>query len=223
MGIVAALGSIVALYFYLKTKNNGYLGVFIILTITVLFTYSRASYLAITAGIAVLSIIIKDRRRFLAKLLLLFLITIAFLPRPFGEGVRLERVQSVRARVVDYQQTVEIFSDHPVFGIGYNNLCTAKAKYFTSVDAASNACAGSDSSLLFVLATTGVVGFLVFIDALYQISKDIKGKQYSALFFAIAASALVHSLFSNSLFYPWILGLLAVIMALSFTESKSPK
>jgi hypothetical protein len=45
------------------------------------------------------------------------------------------------------------------------------------------------------------------------------GKSFEVKVFLLSAVALfVHSLFSNSLFYPWIMGYIIILLALSLTD-----
>ena len=130
------------------------------------------------------------------KLLLLgilFVIILPFLPRPGGDGVKLERVFSIKQRIDNYQDSLVIIKDHPVFGVGFNTL-----RYYQN-QPLSHAGAGLDSSLLFVLATTGILGFLAYLNLLNHIYKT------SLLIKISLIVLLTHSLFQNSLFYPWIL------------------
>ena len=46
-------------------------------------------------------------------------LAVAFmLPRPGGEGVRLGRTASTLARVDNFRESLEIFTNNPVFGVG---------------------------------------------------------------------------------------------------------
>ncbi len=164
------------------------------LMLTLAFTYSRAAYLAFLAAMFF-------QKRFI--LIFVFLLLIFFLPRPAGEGVMLERTASITNRLDGYKQTLNIFEQTPLFGVGYNNLCLAKNSDFSN-----HACSGSDSSLLFILATTGVVGFISFI---YLIIMLFQHTAYSILHITLIA-VLIHSFFSNSIFYPWVLGWLIVLL-----------
>jgi hypothetical protein len=66
----------------------------------------------------------------------------------------------------------------------------------------SKAAAGMDSSLLFVAATTGIIGAAAYIYLLFSMIRN--GKK-SRFYIASFAALLVHSLFVNSLFYPWVM------------------
>lgn len=177
--------------------------------IALILTYSRASYLAFLAGFAF------SKKSFM-KILLLLTVAIILIPRPGGDGVKLERVYSIFSRFSSWQQALRIFADHPVLGVGFNVYRYAQLDYGFENDPRwliSHANAGSDSSLLFVLATTGTIGTVAYLYYLKAISYQLK---------AVMAALLTHSLFLNSLFYPFILLWLALLMAGSLQEFPSP-
>jgi len=197
-GIIYVLGLTILLNKFKKNfKNIGYI---ILLTIPLLLTYSRGSYLALLFALFTLSIIKKNYKIVVISLLAL-LISLFLLPRPGGEGVKLERLYSISARADNWQQGIAIFQQSPIFGIGFNTLRYQKQKLgFTGEDSqTSHSASGLDSSLLLVLATTGILGFTAYLYLLKNIWKisDLTKISLSAL--------LIHSLFNNSLFYPWVL------------------
>ncbi|MEK7061057.1 MAG: O-antigen ligase family protein [Patescibacteria group bacterium] len=175
--------------------------------ITLAFTYSRAGYLAFAVSLFLASLIFKKFKIFLISIAS-FLIVIFLLPTPAGEGVNLARTYSISSRLENYQETFEIFKKSPVFGVGFNNICLYKG----STD--SHSCSGSDSSLLLILATTGTVGFIVFVSSISKILLNLNKGFYSKTFLVILSAVFIHSLFVNSLFYPWIMGYLAISASL---------
>ena len=82
----------------------------------------------------------------------------------------------------------------------------------------SHACSGSDSSLLFILATTGVVGFLIFLRLVINVAGSLNGSFEDIIFVASSTALLVHSLFSNSLFYPWIMGYMIILLVIAIRK-----
>ncbi|KKU08994.1 MAG: Oligosaccharide repeat unit polymerase Wzy [Candidatus Woesebacteria bacterium GW2011_GWB1_45_5] len=189
LGLILVFGLTISLH-----KKKNLLSLFLLASIA--FTYSRASYIA-----ALVPLVYKKAR----VLSLVFAGLILFLPRTAGEGVKLERTASISARLDNYRQTFEIFKGNPLFGVGFNNICLAK-----DADFESHSCSGADSSLLFILTTTGVAGFLGFIYLIYKVWKNSDD-----LFRISGISLLLHSLFANSLFYPWILGFIIILFGLS--------
>jgi len=181
LGIILVLGLILALEKKMKF-------VILFLLASIAFTYSRASFLA-----ALIPLIYKKTWIYLT----IFGALILILPRTAGEGVKLERTSSIYGRIESYQETVQIIKKNPLFGVGFNNICLAK-----NGDYASHSCSGSESSLLFLLATTGVIGLISFSQLVTKIPWNI----------ALVA-VFVHSFFANSLFYPFVMGFLMIFFA----------
>lgn len=162
----------------------------LILLIALLLTYSRSSYLSLVAVIFFL-VVFKKKFKYLWLILIFALLPV--LPRPGGEGVKLERWFSVEQRLANYRESLQLIKVSPVFGLGFNTL-----RYYRN-DLISHAAAGLDSSLLFVLATTGFIGLLTYLNWLKSLW------QTSLLVKLSLVAILVHSLFQNSLFYPLIM------------------
>jgi len=128
----------------------------------------------------------------------------------------------VNARLLNYSQTIKIIEKSPLFGIGFNNLCLAKETFLENNERGLHSCSGSDSSLLLILATTGVVGFIIFLWCLGSLFHLIASKSlYGKVLLASSIALFIHSLFVNSLFYPWVMGWMAVLLAVSLKESKA--
>lgn len=164
----------------------------LILLIALLLTYSRSSYLAlIVAGLY--AALIKKKIKIFILALLALLFALNFLPRPAGEGVKLERIFSFNQRLYNYQESLQLIKLAPVFGLGFNTL------RFYRQDFVSHAAGGLDSSLLFVFATTGILGlifYLYWLNSFWRRSLLVK---------LSLVAILVHSFFQNSLFYPLIM------------------
>jgi O-antigen ligase len=217
LGLIIVFGFVLAIYKCVNGWNWKNILVAVFLLISLAFTYSRASYLAFIA--AVLTIIYFERRFKKLLFFILGLIVIVFLlPTAKNHSIELFRSFSAVARIEDYQSTLKIFSTSPVFGIGYDNVCIAYQKFIGFQDFSSHACSGSDSSLLFILATTGITGFIIFLTLLTKIAKLVKKSIEGRVFIASSLALLIHSLFSNSLFYPWIIGYILMLLVLAVKE-----
>jgi len=221
-GLILTFGFLLSLVKFLETKDKRLIVLLAFFLLSVGFTYSRASYLALLAG-SLVAFGVKKRLRQVAVVFLALLFISFLLPRPAGEGVKLERLSSVYLRLENYQETLKIFKHSPLFGVGYNNLCQARQKYLGEADFTSHACSGSDSSLLLVLATTGVVGLLVFLNLIYTLVKNAGKEIYGYSFLAVLTALLIHSLFVNSLFYPWVMGYMAILLSVSLRSKKKGK
>ncbi|MEK7622675.1 MAG: O-antigen ligase family protein [Patescibacteria group bacterium] len=185
-GLILVLGLILI---YFNRPRSWWL--YAIHLLALLLTYSRSSYLALLAAGLYLAIVNKKLKFFLlgfsALCLVLFL-----LPRPGGDGVKLERTFSIIQRWENYQAGFKLWQQ-PIFGLGFNTL-----RYYNQ-DYLSHASAGQDSSLLFVAVTTGLVGltaYLFWLKSIFSRSLVLK---------VSLVAILIHSLFQNSLFYPWVL------------------
>lgn len=189
---------------------------FLIGMMALLLTYSRASFLAFLVILGLFYIV----RR---SLILTGVITISFataiflLPRPAGEGVRLERTSTVVSRFENYQEALKIGLSNPIFGVGFNLLPAVRAPSGCMPEKACHSGAGSDSSLLFVFATTGITGLIAYLWLWFSILKYSWKARFSSSGMALLLSGvalLVHSNFANSLFYPWVLGWMALLMGI---------
>ena len=214
-GLILTFGFLSTFTKYLK-KAEGYLIIILLfLLATIVYTYSRTSYLALLCGTTFLLITFRNNIKIFIAFLIIFISLVISLPRPQSEGVKLERTNSVIAKAENYIETFNIIKKNPLFGVGYNNICFARIKYFGVDNIYSHSCYGSDSSPLFILATTGVVGFLFFINLVIRIAKLISPSLYSVSFAACGVALIVDSLFINSIFYAWVMGWLGIFLAMS--------
>ncbi len=173
----------------------------IIITITYLalaLSYSRSSLLGFVFAAFLISRHLKNKKIFIYSLIIITT-TIILLPRPPGEGTKLERTNSIKAKIQNYKEAFKTFSQAPLIGHGYNNLPLARIIN----NPASHANFGFDNSLLTILATTGIIGLVLFLLGLSNIYKFSTPNQKISLLVV-----LLHSFFSNSLPYPWVLILL---------------
>jgi len=159
------------------------------------FTFSRASYLSFLIPALIFSI---TKKKYLLFVLPIFLALAIFIaPKPFGEGVNLFRTFSITSRLGSVQQGLSLFAHRPILGWGYNTLTSESGRV------------GIDNSFIFLLATTGLAGLVSFLyllrEAFWRKSPAIK---LSVL------SILVHSLFNNTIFLPWVLSYLILLMVI---------
>jgi len=157
----------------LKSKIG--LSIIILILVTALFlTYSRSAYLALAGGFFVVSLI-KSKKLIIIGLILA-IIGISASDR--AQQRTAELVQSVtsiftetpqtpdptaRLRLKNYQQTLYLIEKRPILGSGYNNLRAVNHQEGFVKNTEIHSAAGSDSSLLTILATTGILGFIPFL------------------------------------------------------------
>lgn len=208
-------------YFKNKKSIRFYLLFFLFLTtyFALLLTYSRSSYLAYLTALFFISHFRKTYKiLFFGSFLFFF--SLFFLPRPHGESVRLERESTILSRLKNYKQTLKIFWANPLFGVGFNNLRFYKREFnFLSLEdwQTSHSGAGADSSFLFILATTGIVGLVCYLNFIVYLFKKYKK---NLVILSSLGSWLIHSFFNNSLFYSW--HMLWIWLLLAFKEYKKP-
>lgn len=189
----------------------------IILSITYIafaLTYSRAGYLSFLAGFSYLAYYYKSRSLFF-KALVLLLMTVVFVPRTFGEGTHLERKISTWARFSNWKESINIWLENPLFGIGFNayrfknniEINNNPEKLYSS-----HGRSGADSTFLFVLATMGIIGGLAYSNSIYRIWQ-LADK--SAIFRAGLIAIAINSWFNNTAFYPFVMEWVWLMLALA--------
>lgn len=184
-----------------KLQSILYLIVFLLL----MLTYSRSAYLSLISFIFYRSYITRSWK-FLITNFLIFVLILLLLPHPGGEGVKLERTSTIAARVINWTHSIGIISKYPIMGVGYNMYRYVQKDMGWLPEnswQANHAGAGGDSSLLFVFATTGVIGLIFYCQYLYRFSKLGQIQIY-------ILPLLVHSFFLNSLVYPYLMLWLAL-------------
>lgn len=201
----------------LKTKITT---IFLSLT-TLVMTFSRSSILALLTGLFIINIV--RRKLLLTSAVLVYVgVCLYFIPKPGGEGVKLTRSSTIYSRVDNFNEFTRVGLERPLFGQGFNLINRKDSN--DSIDN-SHSKFGVDSSFLFVFITTGVVGLSAFLFLIFKILKvgwKQKNSVQGVLLICSLSSILIHSLFQNSLFYPWVLGWLMILLAIChYEEQKS--
>jgi len=188
----------------LSTERLKLLGMGGVVYLALALTYSRSSYLAYLIAMIVVAGY-KKSKKFLAGVLIAGVLTVILLPRPGGEGVRLERQSTIWSRINNWRQSLIIGLDQPLCGVGFNNYRYVQRDYgFLEQEnwRKTHAGAGADSSFLFILATTGVIGLMVY----FWLIKEVLLLGRKSLALTASTVALIgHSFFNNSLFYSWLM------------------
>lgn len=164
-------------------------------------TYSRSTLISLAITSAFISLKTPHKLLFV-KTLILIIFTLFILPRTPGEGTNLARISTIKAKIINYQQAWKTFTPSPLFGIGYNTIGLVRGDSSPQ----SHANFGFDSSLMTILVTGGIFGTLFFIRG-FTVIFTTGNLQYQSVLIAV----LTHSLFANSLLYPWIMLLLAFV------------
>ncbi|MEN2996867.1 MAG: O-antigen ligase family protein [Acetomicrobium sp.] len=223
------------------SKNEKIVGWIILFVVSRAFilTFSRSGYL--TLGLSIVSLcIMKNRvvetfnKKILLRNIAFFVgITILFLcVEEIMGGNTLSRIvershiisksqtasqylePSAAARVENWKVGLEIFCKHPLIGVGYNNYGNV-ARYINQSIAESQLF-GNDSSWILILATTGIIGFVLFllgyVLAIINLIKIYRSNLYEPNIRIMSSSLTVYLIslavstnFNNFLFYPPIM------------------
>jgi O-antigen ligase len=188
--------------------------IFSITLIAVLLTFSRSALIMLIIGGGIMLVLLQMKKLILALLAVIILYVIVISPNFYIENTNLFRAASTGARLETYGNAFTIYQDNPILGVGFNTYRYAQQDYGFRKEQPkypSNADSGVDNSFLFVLATTGIVGFAAFLlmwgymlkSALIHIRE--KGNIFAIVFFASTAGLFINAFFINSLFYPAII------------------
>jgi len=184
-----------------------------------LLTYSRSGYIMFILGVSI-SFLLLNNKRLIVILFLTFFLGVVIIPKNLGSaGIELWRTASINARTESANNALIIIKDHPIFGVGFNTYRYAQRKYGFIVNRSefpSHSDAGTDNSFLFVWATSGILGLIIYIYiwfvilrtnfASYSVTTNKSWeKNLSILILTSIFSLFLNALFINSLFYPNIM------------------
>jgi len=209
-------------YFYTEKekikKKKLYSISFIILLMALFFTYSRSAWGMFGAVVLIYGVL---RSRWLVLLSLVIAFSSYFaVPRIQTRlaGIT-DPADSAHFRLISWSNTLNIAKDHLFLGVGYNAFKKAQIDYgyLTPDTLKEHSASGSDSSLLLVLATTGIFGLIIFVGGMLM--PIISTKSLYSL--VVILPLLLESNFINSIFYPQILLLWLIIFALMGYRKKS--
>lgn len=219
-GLILTLGIVISTGLYFKERSRYVLLSMVTLLPAFALTYSRSSYLSLIFAFATLTFLLrKNVIKFVAVALMIIAMIFIVLPKGDSIGVKLDRKDSIYMRFDNFNETSQIWHKYPLFGVGYNNICTSRTEM--GYKSGLHSCGGADNSIMFILATSGVVGLMMFVfmgsEMINLSRKDI----YGFIFLSCLVAVFVHSMFINSAFYPWILGYMALIGAVGVKEYTS--
>jgi putative inorganic carbon (hco3(-)) transporter len=204
----------------------------IVLTLALFLTYSRSAYVAFAAGILIIGAL--KSRTLIITGVVLAIIGLAVFPRAAERLNDLSHTitaivfdtsenpdATARLRIKSWEQTWELVYKRPILGSGYNTLRYVKYDEGFVTDPDIHSASGSDSSLLTILATTGILGLIAFIwfyaqffllsyrgwklpAPTHEKTPDVFNG-FSLGMLAGISSLTIHSLFVNSLLFPQIM------------------
>lgn len=192
----------VSLLYFLKKRNRFMSLLFLV---SLILTFSRASYIAIF--IALFYFFASQKIvRYAIFIIALFFLIVLVAPKQFGQGVGLTRTFSVLARINDYQEGIRLWQKNPLFGIGYNRLRYMREPSLKQL-IPSHAAASLSSSYLMMLVCGGIIGLALFIASVLKLIIIHKKLASLILFLAIV------SFFDNVFFHPFVMFLLGSFLA----------
>ena len=210
-GIIFVFTTFLGFYFYVQSKRGWLLGATLIPFIALILTFSRSSYMAFFVGALTFAFLEKKWKPIVVSVIL-FIFLFFIIPNPGKAYLHMDRIVTSIARIENWREPVTLIRKSPVFGYGFNTLRYIKDKS-SADDAVSHAGAGVDNSFLFILATTGIIGFGAYIWLLVSIirftltitvlNKDTR--VYGHMMLATLVAVFVHSQFVNSLFFPQVM------------------
>ncbi len=215
--IVVALTICLGLFYYqnytvFSKKTLG--GMFVLLCIGLLLTFSRSGWGMFVIVMSIFGVL--KYRMLLVYSAVLALLAYVAVPRV---QTRLAGItdpsDSAHYRLISWTNALEVYKSSPVIGVGFNAYREVQKdlSYIVPGSDGGNAGAGTDSSILFVLATTGLVGAGLFsLGYLSAIARhSTKWRTGGLIPAAVLLSLLFESNFINSLFYPQILFLWLIL------------
>lgn len=209
------LGAFLVLTLLLTTRTRF---IFILIFTAMLLTFSRGAYLAFLVSFLTLSFLQKSLKLALFTLMLFSILILGFLTyqKEVAEVKGINRTESATYRLTAWQQGWQIFSQHPILGVGFNAYKYALKQYNIGDEQflQSRGSTTNDSSLLYVASTTGILGFAVYLFFLFSLIK--KG---NVILTAALLGLLAQSFFVNNLFYPPVLTWLVLTLVVPYTKS----
>lgn len=212
-GAFLAISFILSIFRYLQKKERNMLLASLFLALAIVFTFSRSAYLMVVSMLFVFGLF---RYR---KILLVLVVVVAFLflfvPR-FSDRIKGGFLVDASAseRISSWQVGMTVFYHEPVLGVGFDNIRQAYQQYNLLKTYSANgghSGAGVDSSLILVLATTGIVGFISFLSfwgyILYSGVINLFNRENQMMFVLVVVllGIFIDSEFINSLFFPAIM------------------
>jgi O-antigen ligase len=171
-------------------------------------------------GVLILFVLKKRYKVLLVVFFLLFTTLFLFADTKI-EGLNPFRTVSTNNRILSLREAFYITERSNFLGVGFNAFRDAQIRFDTrnKIGALqSNADAGTDNSLVFVLATTGIVGFAFFVLSYLWLFRSLYRSASSNKLFIICiiCSLWASSFFINTLFYIPIVSF--VFLLLGFKE-----
>ncbi|QQG43791.1 MAG: O-antigen ligase family protein [Candidatus Daviesbacteria bacterium] len=203
--------------------------IFILIYITLLTTFSRGGYLSLVSGLLIISLINKSFKQVLLTIVLGAILLFSFQQYTLQVAAprKIDRAQSAAARLDTWQQGWNLFQRYPILGVGFNayryalkQLNLADEQFLSKKGASTN-----DSSLLYVAATTGIIGlgfYLSFLGGILKLGWYKISHLGGMILIGGLIALLSQGFFANTLFYPFLLIWIILIIYSVGTEGLEP-
>jgi O-antigen ligase len=204
----------------------------ILLVAALLMTLSRGAFVAFVAGGTVILAVRGVSRRLVRLGALVAVLSLPFVPTLFQLGRTYNRFRlddpSALSRVAGWLRGLTIFADNPAIGIGFNTLGFVQEAY--GFERAGKASFGIDGGLLYIAVMTGLVGLALYVGMIALVmrrcrriwmdrTRDAEQRGLAIGVAAATVAMLVHSVFLNTLLFPFIMEPLWLLWALTFVMS----
>lgn len=220
-GCIFSILAAISISFYLFKNRKIHLFALAVFILAIILTFSRSSYLAIATVVATVGFVKAPRVLLIA--IIIFVITFTTVGQVRSRIIGALTIdETATARIESWQKALTIFKGNELLGVGFNTYRYAQASLgFFSFDdpLGGHSGAGSDSSILLVLATTGIIGLVLYLYLLMNIFRVFKNKARNNPLQLGALSAflglIVDSQFVNALFFPQVMLFFYFILGLT--------
>lgn len=168
---VMGIAILLPLFFRKGNKKWHYIVLSIMLlacTTAVIFSLTRASYIALIAIIFLFTIIKKPK--VIPLLVIIMLVLIIFAPgnykSRFLSSFNFED-SWLQSRLIMWEASIDAVIENPIRGIGFKNY----GSFFESLEYTDRARSSPHNNYFFFLASTGIPGFIIFIYLNYYLIK----------------------------------------------------
>jgi O-antigen ligase len=201
----------------------------LVIFLAIVLTFSRSAWLAFAVSVFIIGLI-KYKWIIPLAILAMFLVYYA-VPRVQTRisGVT-DPSDSFYFRYISWSETYEVAKENPFIGYGFNTYrFIRKEMGLIKFDEGEGdrSDSGSDSSILFIWVTTGLIGLTIFMVAhiklFFQSLKLAKIDNFALMFTGFQIALLVDSQFINSLFFPALSVNLAIVTAMFLMKDDTSK
>src|SRR5258708_534882 len=188
--------------------------IFVLIYLALVTAFSRSAAILSLSSFAIIALFRKSLNLLKLTLLMLVGFGIGFLiyHQLVAAPRNINREQSAQFRLYSWQEGLQVFEHSPILGVGFNSYRFALKEYklVNTQQLNSHGASFNDSSLLHILATTGLIGLVVYLLFIFSLMKFayqsyLEKRPWGVIVFSGTVGLILQSFFINTLFYPWIL------------------